>query len=288
LNPAASTAGAQLVFSTYFGGSLSDAGNGIAVDPSGKIYVSGYATSADIPTTLASAFQTAKKASGKQQANAFMAEIDPTVLCARMVLTPQSISFPNRGVGAPAISKTFSIGNTGRGVLQGDVGTLSPPFTVAAGAGGFSLNPGASMTVRVEFEPTTSNVFQQILLVSSDDPYHQLMSIPVAGAAQAGVLSVASSVGFGQVAVGNHKKLTLMVKNVGLGTLTGDIATGNTEPPFSILSGGGDFSLPKGAKEPVVIEFSPTAKGESFGTLIVAPINNAQEPVLVTLVGTGK
>ncbi len=288
LNPAASPAGAQLVFSTYFGGSLSDAGNGITVDPSGKIYVSGYATSADIPTTLASAFQIAKKTIGKQQANAFMAEIDPTVLCARLVLTPQSISFPNRGVGAPAVSKKFSIRNTGRGPLQGDVGALSAPFTVAEGGGGFSLNPGASMTVEVQFAPTMPNTFQQVLLVTSDDPYHQQMSIPVAGTAEGGVLSVASSLGFGQVAVGNSKKLALMVKNVGLGTLTGVIGTAGAVPPFSVISGGGTFSLPKGAKEPVVIEFSPTAKGKSFGTVVVAPINTSQQPVLVELVGTGK
>ncbi len=288
LNPDASPASAQLVFSSYFGGSLSDGGNGITVDNSGKIYVSGYATSPDLPTTLGAAFQTAKKASGKQQANAFLAEIDPTMQCARLELTPQSISFPPRGVGAPPVTKTFSIENAGRGVLQGQVGTLSSPFIVTAAVGDFTVNPGQSVTVRVEFAPTLPAVSQQMLQVSSNDPYHQLTPIVVTGTGQAGVLLVASSLKFGMVRLNRHKTASLLVKNVGIGTLDGVVATGGTQPPFSVLSGGGPFTLKAGKKAAIVIEFSPTTIGRSASTLIVAPSNSSQSPTLVSLVGTGK
>jgi hypothetical protein len=44
-------AGATLVYSTYFGGSDSDAGNGIAVDLQGNAYVVGITFSVDLPTT---------------------------------------------------------------------------------------------------------------------------------------------------------------------------------------------------------------------------------------------
>ena len=44
-----STAGSSLVYSTYLGGSKADLGQGIAVDPSGNAYVTGYATSTDFP-----------------------------------------------------------------------------------------------------------------------------------------------------------------------------------------------------------------------------------------------
>jgi hypothetical protein len=53
LNPA----GSALIFSTYFGGSGDDAGQGIAVDGAGNSYVAGGTNSTDFPTTPG-AFQT--------------------------------------------------------------------------------------------------------------------------------------------------------------------------------------------------------------------------------------
>src|SRR5215475_796057 len=52
LNPT----GTALVYSIYIGGSGTDGGRGIAVDPSGNAYVAGFTTSTDFPTT-AGAFQ---------------------------------------------------------------------------------------------------------------------------------------------------------------------------------------------------------------------------------------
>lgn len=50
------TNGSALVFSTYLGGSLNDVGSGVAVDPAGNTYVTGFTTSTNFPTT--NAFQT--------------------------------------------------------------------------------------------------------------------------------------------------------------------------------------------------------------------------------------
>jgi hypothetical protein len=53
-----SATGGALVYSTYLGGSVLDAGNAVVADSSGRAYVAGYAASADFPTTPA-AFQSA-------------------------------------------------------------------------------------------------------------------------------------------------------------------------------------------------------------------------------------
>jgi hypothetical protein len=45
--------GSSLVFSTYLGGKLGDQGTGIAVDPSGNVYVVGFTTSSNFPTVNA-------------------------------------------------------------------------------------------------------------------------------------------------------------------------------------------------------------------------------------------
>jgi hypothetical protein len=56
LNPAGGGP-ADLIYSTYLGGSDNDCADGLAVDASGAVYLSGYVSSADYPTTVG-AFQT--------------------------------------------------------------------------------------------------------------------------------------------------------------------------------------------------------------------------------------
>jgi len=66
--------GSGLVYSTYLGGSSSDAGTGIAVDASGNAYVAGGTVSTNFPTT-SGAFQTAK-AGGGFDVDAFVTKLN--------------------------------------------------------------------------------------------------------------------------------------------------------------------------------------------------------------------
>jgi hypothetical protein len=66
-----SAGGASLVYSTYLGGTAQDQGNGIAVDPSGNAYVTGFTFSSDFPTL--SPFQASNKAAN---GTAFVAEVN--------------------------------------------------------------------------------------------------------------------------------------------------------------------------------------------------------------------
>jgi len=63
---------ASLLYSTYLGGTLSDAAGGIAVDSAGRIYVTGATNSTDFP--LAQPFQATKRGSG---VNAFLVCLAP-------------------------------------------------------------------------------------------------------------------------------------------------------------------------------------------------------------------
>jgi hypothetical protein len=69
--------GSALVYSTYLGGSGRDAGSGIAVDPSGNVYVTGQANSFDFPTV--NALQPVSKACcGVNGTTGFVAKLNPS------------------------------------------------------------------------------------------------------------------------------------------------------------------------------------------------------------------
>ncbi len=72
LNPT----GSALVYSSYFGGSGSDAGQGIALDASGIAYITGNTTSINFPIVPASAFQTTNNSG--VGGTAFISKIDAT------------------------------------------------------------------------------------------------------------------------------------------------------------------------------------------------------------------
>jgi hypothetical protein len=72
--------GGSLIFSTYLGGSLNDAGTSVAVDAAGYAYIAGVTTSTDFPVT-AGAFQRFHGGTGFEiynpNADAFVAKIRP-------------------------------------------------------------------------------------------------------------------------------------------------------------------------------------------------------------------
>jgi hypothetical protein len=80
------SAGSALAYSSYLGGGSDDSGNGIAVDGSGNVYVTGYTASTNFPT--AGPFQGTKSAGN----DAFVSKIGES--------TPESIpAFSRLGVG---------------------------------------------------------------------------------------------------------------------------------------------------------------------------------------------
>jgi hypothetical protein len=74
-----------------------------------------------------------------------------------------------------------------------------------------------------------------------------------------------SSLYFGYVKPGEYKDLTLEVKNIGSGILTGTVSA---TPPFSIASGG-NYSLSANQTQQVVVRYTaPLEKGAQTGSLI--------------------
>ncbi len=286
LNPAAPAPGAQLVFSTYFGGSVSDDGEGLALDRSGNIYVSGYAQSDDLPITFLTAYQ-AEKVAPSSQASAFLAEINPASGCPAIAVSPATINFASVGVGTPAVTRNLVVKSTGKAPLEGSIGPLAAPFSVVGNPGVFSLDPGHSLTVQVQFNPQSAGTFQQAILIASDDESHPNVSVQVSGVGAPGILSVPAKLDFGAVGVGKSKTAGLVLKDVGLGVLTGNVDTSGLSAPFAVVSGAGPFSLSAGKTLMVTIRFSPTSATTTTQSIVITTTSSAP-PKRTTVSVTGK
>lgn len=160
--------GANLLYSTYLGGSLLDQGTAVTVDPLGDVFVAGLTNSGNFPTS-SNAFQTASK--GGQ--DGFLVKMTSTPLGA---FAPSPLSFPTQAFGTTSVAETVVLTNAGELPLiipQKGLNFTGPfaipsgtPDTCGANAGSpgagsnsaaaGTLAPGASCSIPVVFSPTGS------------------------------------------------------------------------------------------------------------------------------------
>ncbi|TMH84546.1 MAG: hypothetical protein E6H44_14885 [Betaproteobacteria bacterium] len=144
LNPT----GSALVYSTYLGGSSSDAGYGIAVDAAGNAYVTGGTGSTDFPTTIG-AFQTTK---GGGFRDAFVTKLNPTgsALVYSTYLGGSGDDY-GEGIKLDAAGNAYVTGGTGSTVFPTTAGAFQRTFGGPVfGAGDVfvtKLNPTGSALV---------------------------------------------------------------------------------------------------------------------------------------------
>lgn len=83
-------------------------------------------------------------------------------------------------------SLTLNIKNGGTATLSGSVGDLLSPLQVASSAGAFSLTPGGIQQVTVRYMPVSLTPQSQKLVISSNDPSHSTVNVPVTATATTG------------------------------------------------------------------------------------------------------
>jgi hypothetical protein len=208
----------------------------------------------------------------------------------RLSITPGMVDFGSVGVGTEA-TRNVKIGNSGRTRLYGSVDTsaLTAVFS-ASGDGSFSLGPNQSKLVTIHFQPTSGHSFAAAIDVRSGDSRHPSKSLPVKGIGVPGRLIVApAALRFGAVAKGTSKTLTLVIRNGQLGVLNGSVAITAADGPFSLVAGGGGFTLARGKTHKVKVKFVPSSKGPFEGVFAISSDDPmVQDPFPVELSGTGE
>ena len=242
---------ASLVYSTYFGGSLSDLAFDIKVDSLGNIYVTGTTASTDFPTVIGAP---QPNLAGVQ--NGFVSELNAT--------------------GSTLLFSTFLGGGSDASYVMA-LDQASPPNIYVAGIAseaGFPVTAGAYQTT---IKGPTNNFVAKLSPAATQGVFVAPTTLNF-GTQGVNTTSTAKS-----VTLTNNASTTL--SNIAItftGTNAGDFAETNTCGATSTTNG----SLAAFTTCQVNVTFTPTVSGAESATLNIAD-SDASSPQQVTLSGTG-
>jgi hypothetical protein len=174
------------------------------------------------------------------------------------VINPDTLAFGSVVPTEFAI-KSFDIKNTGYGTVSGDVsnGTCGTNFIVMSGAGAFALGYNEVHSVSILFVPPSEGTFDCVVETGTDDCV-DVYCTGIGGAA-ASCLAQPDTLNFGPVGTSSYRDTTFYLTNTGGGVLAGDVS--ETSEHYSILSGGGAYSLAAGETLYVTTRFEPGDAG---------------------------
>ncbi len=270
--------GSSLVFSTYLGGTQDDFGRGIALDPSGNIYVVGATFSTDFPTTSGSFEPSYMGGPYDVFVTKYSAPAYPVVS-----ISPSSYNFGSQAVGTTSPPEAIDLTNTGGAALTISSITASGDFSQTNNCGD-GLGSGASCTINVTFTPSQTGARSGAITVSDNaSPATQTISLTGTGTG-AQVNLAPSSLTFSQQLVGTSSSpQSLTLSNPGSAALT-----------ISSIAVSGDFSqtntcgssLAANSSCTISVTFTPTATGLRTGSITVTD-NASPATQTASLSGTG-
>ena len=192
--------------------------------------------------------------------------IAPTDACAPIVCSGTGEALPACVVDPPTLAfgtvalrsvvdRTFTITNSGGGVLSGDVAVSCDAFSVVSGGGAFDLRAGHVQKVTIRFSPNSPGA-----ALCDVTPTGGCASVTCSGTGEALPRCSVSptSLDFGTVPVGTDSVRAFTITNIGGGTLSGSVGADCSD--YVIDGGGGAFSLGAGQPRVVTIRFTPSVE----------------------------
>jgi hypothetical protein len=212
--------------------------------------------------------------------------------------------FGSVAVSGGTVTRVFTISNTGSGVLN----LTGNPLVIVSGSSDFtvtqpasqSINPGASITFAVAFDPSAAGLRSANLILFNTDSDEGSYSFAVQGTGIAPEIAVeqagldrpaGATVDFGGVALGESADVVFTVRNSGAVEL---VLTGS--PPVVVLGTPGGFDITAQPSTPVAVSggtttfsvrFAPTTAGARSIGIRIANTDENEASFTLTLTGTG-
>jgi len=289
--------GSRFLYSTFLGDTGFEIGNGITVDSSGSIYVTGVTSSLYFP--LVNPYQAVQKGDLQNGGgNSFVVKIAANVSFTpqRLVFGPAPLGLLQRqGIGLVTNPQTVTFTNNSDSAVSFTTEALNganpADFSVATDSCvNLSVQPNASCSVAVSFTPSDAGIRAANLQLNNSAQYAPFtisllgFGSPVTfnpavlafGLQNPGTTSAPQS-----LAITNHGQTALSISSLALG--------GNDPQAFVIQHDGCTGSaLIAGAMCSVSIVFSPSLIGQYSATLAVNDSSSdSPQNVLLTGIGIG-
>jgi hypothetical protein len=213
-----------------------------------------------------------------------------TTTTPQLTVSPTVVSFGNVPLNVPS-TQPVTLTSTGSAPVTIHAATVTGPgFSVTGANFPVTLNPNTSVTLQVQFDPTTAGAASGQMTVTSDSTTGATTQVTLSGTGAVAAVSQltvsAGSLSLGNVTVNSSATLPVTLTSSGSAPLTINAAT---------LSGAGFTD--SGATFPVTlnpntsvtlqVKFNPTAAGAVTGQLTIASNSAGGSPTQITLSGTG-
>jgi hypothetical protein len=269
--------GANIVYSSFLGGSNTESGNGVAVDSIGSAYVTGQTCSLDFPLT------NPEQAGSGGNCDAFISKIS---VLNGIILNPTGLIFQSLNVGATSLPQTVTLttGDSSVPINSVVIGGVNPGDFGQTTTCGASVPSGTQCTFSVTFGPTAVGLRKGTLIIGDTENGNPVNHVVALTGSTSTVQLSASSLSFGTQSIGvATAPQTITVTNVGSSPLT-----------VSGIVASSDFGETDNCKAPlqpstncvINVTYTATTSGPSLGALTITD-NVPGSPQVVLLNGTG-
>ncbi len=201
-----------------------------------------------------------------------------------------SLSFGSVTVNSPT-GLPITLSSTGTSpVTLNSVGVTGTGFTIAGGNFPTTLNPGQTLTLQVQFDPTVTGIASGQFTVNSNSTNGGTTNVSLSGngtAAPTLTLSASTAnLSFGSVTVNSPVTLPVTLTSTGTSPVTVSSVT-ISGAGFTLVGGTVPATLNPSQTLTVQVQFNPTATGATTGQLTIISNSTNGSTATVSLSGTG-
>jgi Abnormal spindle-like microcephaly-assoc'd, ASPM-SPD-2-Hydin len=239
------------------------------------------------PTTAGSATGTITLSSNSASGTTSTVSLTGTGVSSQLTVSASSLAFGNVVLNS-TLSKTLTLTSSGTAAVTVNSATVSGAgFTISGATFPATLNPGASISLQVNFNPTVAGSASGSITISSTSGTAATTTVSLSGVGTVPQLGVSStSLAFGSVTLNTTSTQTLTLTSSGTAAVTVNSAT-LSGTGFTMSGAAFPATLNPGASISLQVNFSPTVAGSASGSITISSNSNTGGTATVSLSGSG-